>query len=113
MNPDVDCSSFVYYGLINGGGFTTQQLGSYPFNTSTMGKILEKNGFKVNKFTSISELQEGDVLWRSGHAEVYAGNGKNVGAHTDKDGKAGDSSGKEVDVSNTGTNWKYYYRYSG
>jgi SpoIID/LytB domain protein len=113
MNPDVDCSSFVYYGLINGGGFTTKQLGSYPFTTSTMGKILEKNGFKVNKFTSISNLQEGDILWRSGHTEVYVGNGKNVGAHTDKDGKSGDSSGKEVDVSSTGTNWKYYYRYSG
>lgn len=30
------------------------------------------------------ELQPGDVLWKSGHVEMYIGNGLRVGAHTDQ-----------------------------
>lgn len=30
------------------------------------------------------QLQPGDVLWRSGHVEIYLGNNMRVGAHTDK-----------------------------
>ena len=39
---DFDCSSFVYYSLINS-GFTTGQLGSMPFTTRTEQEILKKN----------------------------------------------------------------------
>ena len=28
------------------------------------------------------ELQPGDILWRSGHVELYIGNNKRAGAHT-------------------------------
>ena len=112
LNPNVDCSSFVYYGLLNGGGYSKSQLGSYPFDTGSMRSILEKIGFKGYKFTGVSVLKRGDILWRSGHTEVYVGDGKNVGAHTNYDGKNGDSSGKEVNVSSTGSNWSYYYRKS-
>lgn len=119
MNPDVDCSSFVYYGLLNGGGFTKEQLGSYPFTTDTMGSILERIGFKAYSFKSVSDLKEGDILWRNGHTEVYIGNGQNVGAHNNvpsryapnRSPKPGDQ-GDEVNVSSTGTNWTRYYRKS-
>lgn len=73
--PDVDCSSFVYYSLINAGGFTTAQLGAYPFTTADMGGILQRNGFRQFPFTSVADLKEGDILWRIGHTEIYVGNG--------------------------------------
>lgn len=111
--PDVDCSSFVYYSLINAGGFTTVQLGAYPFTTADMGGILQRNGFRQFPFTSVSDLKEGDILWRIGHTEIYVGNGQNAGAHSNYDGQQGDSSGKEVNVKDTGTHWQYVYRLGG
>lgn len=101
MNPDVDCSSFVYYALLNN-GYTKEQLGAYAFNTGSMKSILSNLGFKELSFDKNS-LQVGDILWVSGHTEVYVGDGKTVGAHNDYDGKNGDSSGKEVSVVNVGT----------
>lgn len=108
MNPDVDCSSFVYYALINN-GFSKTKLGSYPFTTSTMGEKLISVGFEKIPFNK-DNLKEGDILWRSGHTEVYIGDNKNVGAHSNYDKKHGDSSGEEVDIGNTGSNWTYVYR---
>lgn len=110
LNPDVDCSSFVYYSLRNS-GYTEDQLGgSYPFSTANMGGILEGCGFTRHDFTSVDNLQPGDILLRSGHTEIYIGNGKNAGAHSNYDGKAGDSSGDEVDIGNCSSNWTWYYR---
>lgn len=111
--PDVDCSSFVYYSLINAGGFTTAQLGAYPFTTADMGGILQRNGFRQFPFTSVADLKEGDILWRIRHTEIYVGNGQNAGAHSNYDGQQGDSSGKEVNVKETGTHWQYVYRLGG
>ena len=113
MNPNVDCSSFVYYGLTKGAGIKPDDLGgTYPFTTYDMDKLLKAVGFKAHKFTSIDELKRGDILWSIDHTEVYVGDGKNVGAHTNKDGKDGDSSGTEVNVAdNWRNNWTYYYRY--
>ena len=101
MNPNVDCSSFVYYALLNN-GYTKEQLGAYAFTTGSMKSILSNLGFKELPFDKNS-LQVGDILWVSGHTEVYVGDGKTVGAHNDYDGKNGDSSGKEVSVVNVGT----------
>lgn len=109
MNPDVDCSSFVYYSLLNS-GYTKDQIGSYPFSTQSMPSVLPQAGFTRHDFTSIDDLQPGDILLRSGHTEIYIGNGKNAGAHRDYDGRPGDSSGNEVDIGNCGTNWTCYYR---
>jgi hypothetical protein len=119
FNPDIDCSSFVYYALINAGGFSTSQLGTYPFTTRTMSDILTSNGFTAHKFTGLDNLQEGDILWRSGHTEVYAGAGKTVGAHgcsptNSHPNRSCSTSGDqddEVSVSSAGTNWTYYFRY--
>lgn len=38
---------------------------------------------------------------------------QNAGAHSNYDGQQGDSSGKEVNVKETGTHWQYAYRLGG
>lgn len=109
MNPDVDCSSFVYYALINN-GYTTEQLGTTPFTTYTMGTILTSNGFREIAYSE-DALQPGDILWKETHTEVYIGDGKTVGAHSDYDGVSGDSSGREVSIANNiGVSWTKIYR---
>lgn len=114
LNPNVDCSSFVYYGLVNGAGFSEDKFGSTrPFTTKSMPTDLTNLGFKAHVYTSESELQRGDILWSIEHTEVYIGNGQNVGAHSNYDGKNGDSSGKEVSVSKNWRSWTSYYRYEG
>ena len=115
FNPDVDCSSFVYYALLKGAEFTEEQLGiSDPFTTTwNMDTALKNVGFKSYSYTSETELQRGDILWSADHTEVYIGNGQNVGAHSNKDGKSGDSSGEEVDIGDNWRSWTSYYRYEG
>ena len=99
-NPNMDCSSFVYYCLIDSGYCTTEQLGTYPFTTSTMAEPLLKAGFeKVEWDGKMDSLQRGDILINTEqHTEIYAGDGKNYGAHSDFDGADGDSSGDEVSL---------------
>lgn len=112
--PDYDCSSLVWYALVNAGGFTAAQLGGYAFGTDSMPSTLKSAGFKEYKFTSIKDLQPGDILLRSGHTEIYYGDGKTVGAHISETGgicgKSGDQTGHEIDISNTGNEWSTYYR---
>lgn len=96
MSPDVDCSSFVYYSLILS-GFSQDQLGSYPFTTYNMGPLLEGAGFIRIEFTGKQDLQPGDILVNPvKHTEIYYGEGMNIGAHGNYDGRSGDSSGQEV-----------------
>lgn len=113
MNPNVDCSSFVYYALKKGAQVDNSIMGTEAFSTTwRMDEVLTSAGFKAYKFTSTSDLQRGDILWSASHTEVYVGDGKNVGAHSNYDGKDGDSSGKEVNVASSNkSDWTYYYRY--
>ncbi len=115
--PDYDCSSLVYFGLLNN-GFSTNQIGGWAFNTWGEADILPKAGFKTIKFTSISALQPGDILLRDGHTEVYIGNNLCVGAHINENGgiyygKPGDQTGNEISVQNCSSNWLNAYRYKG
>ena len=102
--PDYDCSSLVVSALKAAG----IPVGSAS-NTGDMISQLTANGFTWipwNQIGSESNLQRGDILLKkkpNGHSEFYLGNGLNVGAHEDKDNVTGDSSGKEVSVSD------YYY----
>ena len=115
---DFDCSSLVYYALLNN-GFTTSQLGSKPFTTRTEREILKKNGFtEITVNADGSNLQKGDILWRDSHTEIYIGEGMTVGAHSASNGQTddnqpGDQSGKEIAVVNIIKNgyWTYAYRY--
>lgn len=97
-NPDMDCSSFVYYALLDS-GYTTEQLGASPFTTYTMEATLTGIGFTSLPFTGdASQLQAGDILLRQDHTEIYLGDGTRVGAHSDYDGVPGDGNGNEVSV---------------
>lgn len=105
LNPDVDCSSFVYYALYNNG--FAEKLGGYPFYTGSQVSYMQRCGFKVLDFTSEENLQPGDVLWyrnvSMGHTEIYIGNGLMVGAHDSvvngvDYSEGGDQTGQEVSI---------------
>lgn len=106
LNPDVDCSSFVFYSLKNAG----YSLGDYPFSTRDMGGILKGIGFQEFGYSGYSACFPGDVLWNSGHTEIYLGNGQSIGAHDDYDGQPGDSSGREVCPGSADQGWTLVYR---
>ena len=79
-----DCSSFISFGLHNGGGYDLQT----QFSTSNAKQELQELGFEAIKWVNKSKAKRGDVLVRTGspygHTEaVYSteGNGKLVGAH--------------------------------
>ena len=113
FNPDVDCSSFVYYALLNN-GYDATVLGPTPFTTATMHSILTRCGFSRLPFVSTANLQEGDILWTPSHTEVYIGDGQTVGAHSSENGgingRPGDQTGDEVSVAPCAQNWVYIFR---
>lgn len=83
-----DCSSFVSFGLHNGGGYDLQT----QFTTANQKTELENLGFKVQRFKSKADLIRGDILFYNndgeGHTEVVfesnsSGATKLVGAHND------------------------------
>ena len=92
-NPDMDCSSYVYYCLVDSGYTTKAILGASPFDTQSMASALAAAGFsRVDWDGSMDSLQRGDILINTeAHTEIYAGNGQDFGAHSDKDGAPGDS----------------------
>ena len=110
LNPNVDCSSFVYFGLYKAGLVPKM---SWPFTTSTMGPVLEKAGFKKIKYAT-SKLKHGDIVVNvNNHTAVYLEGNKQIAAHTDYDGKNGDSTGKEVGISKYSVHssgYDYIYR---
>lgn len=110
--PDYDCSSLVYYSLLNS-GYSEEELGSYPFSTSSEESVLPKIGFTSHTYVE-SELQAGDILWRNGHTGIYIGDGQTVEAHGPEGGgvcgRQGDQTGDEISVSNNSGNWTRYYR---
>jgi len=123
--PDYDCSALVLVALEKAGF----DIGA-AFNTMTMRENLTAKGFEWITPYDENSLKRGDILldeynqddereynffdnlfW--GHTELYIGNGKCVGAHGDKDGRQGDSSGEEINI---GNNWRRYdgvLRYTG
>ena len=112
---DYDCSSLVYYALLNCRHISDQ---GYPFTTVTMGYTLDKNGFKKIDFKEVGleGLCEGDILVNPEHTEIYIGNGQTVGAHIDASGRInclsgeGDQDGNEIRITSCGVNWNYVYR---
>ena len=106
--PDYDCSSLVITAL--------KQAGINTGNASYTGNM--KSEFTNNDFIWIkwneckNDLIYGDVLFRSGHTELYIGNNKRVGAHSNYDGKKGDSSGREIriDTLSKNENWQGVFR---
>ena len=107
-NPDYDCSSFVFYSLKNAG----YDVGSSPFTTYTMGPVLERIGFRRISISSYSDLQPGDILWKTDHTEIYIGNNKRVGAHSSYGHSQSGDQGGEVSVKDMNDGWHYVYRRS-
>ena len=114
--PDYDCSSLVYYSLINS-GYSEEDLGSRPFSTSTEEESLSKAGFVKHTYVE-SELQPGDILWKSGHTGMYVGDGQVVEAQQNENGKvcggeSGDQTGSEIIVHANRGQWTAYFRDEG
>ena len=112
--PDYDCSSLVYYSLLNSGYSESQLGGSYPFTTFTMEGILTGIGFERHAYNA-SELQPGDILWRQEHTGMYVGDGQVVQASSSREGngrcgQTGDQTGTEIWISQNTNNWTHYFR---
>lgn len=108
-NPNYDCSSFVIESYEQAGIPVKTNGATY---TGNMRQVFMDTGFECYDYGTV-ELQPGDVLLRSDHTEMYIGDGKNVGAHSNRDGRDGDSSGREVSVDKNYGNWQYVLRYTG
>ena len=114
-NPDYDCSSLVYYSLLHN-GFDVGAQGA-AFATGTMDAPLTRLGFQKIHISSYDELMPGDILWKAEHTELYVGNGKKVGAHTNEIHNAtaespqhGDQTGNEISVKDIDDGWEWVYR---
>lgn len=137
--PDYDCSSLIghalYYGGFTGIGATLKTM-----NTRVEANYLSRLGFKdVTSCVNISTgegLKAGDILWKSGHTEMYIGNNQVVGARTSTVAcpkgcsafpgggcyghyacgeKQGDQTGNEISVRRYSYwhPWTKVYRYNG
>lgn len=112
-NPNYDCSSFVI-SAYQAAGIPVKTNGATY--TGNMKNAFLKSGFIwIPGNPNVNDLQPGDVLLDENvHTEMYIGNGKNVGAHSNYDGRNGDSSGREVSVGNYYSHpWDGVLRYVG
>lgn len=114
--PDYDCSSLVYYSLLNS-GYSQAELGNNPFNTGNESKVLTGIGFVRYNYVE-SELQSGDILWKVGHTGMYVGDGQVVEAVQNENGKicggeSGDQTGSEIVVHANPGGWTAYFRQEG
>ena len=112
-NPNYDCSSFVIAAYDSAGIPVKEAGASY---TGNMKNAFIKCGFEwIPGTPNMNDLLPGDVLLSErDHTEMYIGDGKNVGAHSDYDGYNGDSSGNEINVSNyPNRSWDGVLRYTG
>ena len=111
-NPNYDCSSFVITCWDSAGTGVKAAGATY---TGNMRNAFVKTGlFEAIPASKVSELRPGDVLLNeNSHTEMYIGDGKMVGAHGDKDGRNGDSSGREINVTKYHSGWEWVLRYKG
>ena len=68
-----DCSSFVSWAYYQ----TGNQLPGGIMTSSEIAKLGSQPGWQQ---ISIDQAQPGDILWKSGHVGLYAGNGQTVEA---------------------------------
>ena len=119
---DYDCASFVTAALAHSGmGDDFVRACKKPPIVGGVVTLLKQNDWKLVKVNgkkpSISQLKRGDILVNpSYHIEIYDGDGMDVGAHWDWDGKTGDSSGQEINIRPTSKfshGYTAVYRYYG
>lgn len=93
-----DCAGLVRYYVARMEGVSPSRVPE--LDTWDMRSILSKRGWAVTAFSK-SKLKRGDVLLRersdgTGHAVIWLGSDRIVGAEGNWDGKSGDGSGTEV-----------------
>lgn len=98
-NPDYDCSSFVIAAMKQAG----INVGNATYTGNMRSEFTKHDFIWIDWKDAKSSLQYGDVLFKKGHTELYIGDNKRVGAHTDTDGKAGDSKGDEICIKSLGS----------
>jgi hypothetical protein len=108
---DYDCSELVRmcYRAVD-----VLPYGSYCWTGNEV-SLLKSHGFKER---SLSSPQVGDVLWRSGHTEIYLGDGMEGGARVSEtggiNGRKGDQTGNEITRSAYDRgHWSKLLRYEG
>lgn len=108
---DYDCSELVRmcYRAVG-----VLPCGSYMWTGNEVA-LLKENGFVER---SLSSPVIGDVLWRSGHTEIYLGGGKQGGARGSETGgitgRQGDQTGNEITKSAyRASDWTKLLRYEG
>lgn len=111
-NPNYDCSSFVITCWDSAGTGVKAAGATY---TGNMKKSFLSTGlFEWIPGNQVTELKPGDVLLNpNSHTEMYIGDGKMIGAHGDKDGRNGDSGGREINVTKYHSGWEGVLRYIG
>lgn len=111
-NPNYDCSSLVI-SAYEAAGIPVKEAGAGY--TGNMRNSFTKVGFEwIPGNPSMEDLLPGDVLLNeNSHTEMYIGNGQNVGAHGNLDGKDGDSSGYEISITDYYGPWEGVLRYVG
>ena len=105
-NPNYDCSSLII-SAYEQAGIKVKEAGAN--STRDMKNAFTQVGFEWipgdPKKTGLT-LQPGDVLLKEGsHTEMYVGDGKNVGAHMNYDGKNGDKKGNEINIQSSSHAW--------
>ena len=131
-SKDYDCATFVNAALAFSGmgqDFMNASVKPSPVVRGVR-DLMKKNGWKKVQVKhsyksggktkyyytkpSVKQLKRGDVLVNTScHIQIHVGNGYDVGAHNNYDGKTGDSSGREVSVNYTWTGYNEVYRYYG
>lgn len=113
-SPDYDCSSFIITAYEQAGCPVKTNGATY---TGDMIEAFQSCGFLKLAYTKGMTLIPGDVLWRTGHTEMYIGNGQRVGAHISENGtvyadEEGDQTGEEISVVTFSVNesWEYVLR---
>lgn len=115
---DYDCSEAARQCYAAIGVLPAGYWASYMW-TGNEHEVLTSHGFKQISVQTAAKMQRGDVLWRSGHTELYLGNGLQGGARIDEDGdikgrRKGDQTGDEIARSNyQPARWTRAYRYAG
>lgn len=114
--PDYDCSSFVSYALRNSGWYS-----NFPVcSTHNLRQSLIDAGWEAYPFNYANylngslELQPGDILLAEragiGHTEIYLSGQTTIGAHSNYDGRTGDSSGREISTSTISSTYNWVLR---
>ena len=115
---DYDCSEAVRTCYAAPGVLPAGYWQSYMW-TGNERQMLLSHGFKEIPVQVANKMQRGDVLWRSGHTEMYLGSGMQGGARIDEQGdikgrKQGDQTGAEIARSAyQPARWTAAFRYAG